>query len=131
MDVTWDRQLYRVAREGYLSAISETIPVGYRFLFIFLVTSIIYLFIYLFGVELIYNGVLVSGVQHSDSVLYVCVCSHICIYTHVYISIYSFSDSVPIIGYDKILSIVSVLYGRSLLFICFIYRSIYLLIPNS
>ena len=54
----------------YLSAISETIPVGYRFLFIFLVTSIIYLFIYLFGVELIYNVVLVSGVQQSNSVIH-------------------------------------------------------------
>ena len=55
----------------------------------------------------IYNVVLVSGVQQ-------------------YIYIFRF---VSIIGYYKILF--PVLYSRSLLFIYFIYSSVYLLIPDS
>ena len=47
------------------------------------------------GIHLIYNVVLASRVQQSGSVLY------------IYIYIYSFSDFFPIIGYYKILNIVS------------------------
>ena len=57
----------------------------------------------------IYNVVLVSGVQQ-----------------YIYIFFFRF---VSITGYYKILF--PVLYSRSLLFIYFIYSSVYLLIPNS
>ena len=43
------------------------------------------LILYLIEVELIYNTVLVLGVQHSDSVLYICI--YIYIYTHMSIYI--------------------------------------------
>ena len=41
----------------------------------------------LIGVEVIYNVVLVSDVQHSDSVIhiYVCVCVCVCVYIYMYI----------------------------------------------
>ena len=58
---------------------------------------------FLIDVQLIYNVVLVSGVQHSDSVehyIYTCVC----VYTHTHILFYRFFS---LIGYYKILYIVS------------------------
>ena len=58
-------------------------------------------------VQLIYNAVLVSGVQHSDSVIY------------IYIYLHSFSDSFPIYRVEF-----SVPYSRSLLIIYFIHRQI-------
>ena len=49
-------------------------------------------------VQLIYNVVLVSGVQQSDSVLYIYIHTHIhiCIHTCICICICSFSDSFPL-----------------------------------
>ena len=48
-----------------------------------------YMFIYLIEILLIYNIVLVSNVQQSNSViLYVCVC--VCVYRHIHIHIYFF-----------------------------------------
>ena len=72
-------------------------------------------------VELIYNVVFISAVKQSVSVVY--------IYKYTYI--YSFFRFFSIIGYYKILNIVPWLYSRSLLFIYFIFSSVYLLIPNS
>ena len=66
-------------------------------------------------VQLIYNIVLVSGVQQSDSVI------------HVFFRLFS------IIGYYKTLNTVPVLYSKSLLFIYLMYNSFFkpvlLLIP--
>ena len=70
----------------------------------------------LIEVELIYNVVLASGVQQSDAVLY----------TYIF-----FCRFFSITGYYKILNIVPVPYSRSLLFIYFIYSSLYLFIPSS
>ena len=71
---------------------------------------------------MIYNVVLVSGIQQSDLVL--------CIYIY-YICICSFSDSFPLEGITKYWVQFPVLYSRSLLVICFIYGNVYMLIPNS
>ena len=46
-----------------------------------------WIFKFFIKIELIYNGVLVSDIQQSDSVLYVSVC--------VYVYIYAFLDSFP------------------------------------
>ena len=57
---------------------------------------------------LIYSVVLVSVVQQSDSAI------------HIYVFFF-------VIDYYKIVNVVPVLYSRTLLFICFIYSSVYLL----
>ena len=49
----------------------------------------------------------------------------------IYIYMNSFSDSFLLWGDYKILSKFPVLYGNSLLVICFIFRSVYMLVPNS
>ena len=67
---------------------------------------------------MIYNVVLVSGVQQSDSVIYI----------HIFILFQIFS----IMVYHRILNIVlPVLYSRTLLFTHYIHNSLHLLIPNS
>ena len=50
---------------------------------------------FLIEVWMIYNVVLVSGVQQSDSVIYIYVyiCTYIYIYRHTHVYICSFSDS--------------------------------------
>ena len=58
--------------------------------------------------QLINKIELVSGVQQSDSAI------------HIYVFFF-------VIDYYKIVNIVPVLYSRTLLFICFIYSSVYLL----
>ena len=63
-------------------------------------------------VYLVYS---VSGVQCSDSVLY--------IHRHIHIFFFRFFS---LIGYYKILSIVACMCSRSLLVICFIYSNVYL-----
>ena len=52
-----------------------------------------------------YNIVLASDLQQSDSVLfiYMCVCVYIYIYIYIYINFFRFF---PLIGYYKILNIV-------------------------
>ena len=62
------------------------------------------------GVELIYNVVLVSGVQHSDSDIHIYVCMYmcVCVCVYIYINIYThthFFRFFSHIGYYKILSI--------------------------
>ena len=37
---------------------------------------------------MIYNIVLVSGIQQSDSVIHICVCVCVCVYVYIYIYIY-------------------------------------------
>ena len=49
------------------------------------------------------------------------------IYMYIYIYLIFFS----IMTYYRILNIAPMLYNRTLLFTCFIYNSLYLLIPNS
>ena len=73
-------------------------------------------FIYIFKLKLIYNAVLISAVQQSDSVI------------HIYSFLYSFPLWF-IIGYYCIWF--PVLYSRTLLFIHSIYTTLHLLIPNS
>ena len=68
---------------------------------------------------MIYKVVLGSGVQKSDSEIY--------IYTHSYIFFFIFFS---IKVFYRILQY-PVLYNRTLLFIYFIYNSLFLLIPNS
>ena len=65
--------------------------------------------------ELIYNVVLVSGVQHSDSVIH----------------IYSFSNSFPIQVITECGVEFPVVYGRSFLVICFVYSGMCMPIPTS
>ena len=66
-------------------------------------------------VQLTYNVGLVSGVQHSDSVIhtYICVCMYICLH--------SFLNSFPHIDYFRILSRVPCAIHQVLLVIYFIY----------
>ena len=64
---------------------------SYRLIHPFL--FLIYLFCFI-EVQLIYNAVLVSGVQHSNSVIHIYV--HICVCEYIYMYIYSFSDSFPL-----------------------------------
>ena len=72
--------------------------------------KVIYLFIYLFlKCKLIYNVVLVSAVQPSDSVMYIY--TYICIYIFFFrffstVGYYKVLSIVPCVGYYKVLSIV-------------------------
>ena len=72
-------------------------------------------FFFLVEVELIYNVVLVSGVQQSVSVM------------HIYIYIFFRFSSLE--GYLNILGTVPVLYNKTLLFI--FYSCVYMLLSNS
>ena len=63
---------------------------------------------------MIYNVVLVSGVQQSDSVIHIAIIFQILFHT----------------GYIRILIEFPVLYSRSLLITYFIYSSVYMLIPK-
>ena len=72
-------------------------------------------FIYLLEIQLIYNVVLVSGIQHNDSVIHI----------RIFLSIKA---------YYMILNAVPCAVSRTLfyIYICvYIYSSLYLLIPNS
>ena len=97
--------------------------------FVFLSIGCGHHFFFLIEVQLIYSVVLVSGVQQIDSVLYVYIYTHIYMYVHIHI--YILFRSFSIMVYYKVLNIVPVLYNRTLLFIYFIYSSVYILIPNS
>ena len=59
----------------------------------------------LIGVEVIYNVVLVSDVQHSDSVIHIYVCVCVCVCVYIYICIYFFRFF-SFVDYYKILNIV-------------------------
>ena len=79
-------------------------------------------------VQLIYNVVLVSGVQQSDSVIHI----YVYVYIYIYIYIYIYVLFQIIFPYRLLQEIeFSGLYSRSLLIIYFVYNSVYLLIPNS
>ena len=54
-----------------------------------------HLFKFYIGVQLI-NKVLVSGVQQSDSVIYIHIHTHTHTHTHTHARIYSFSNSFPV-----------------------------------
>ena len=75
-----------------------------------------FIILFFIDIQLVYNVVLVTGVQQeqSDSV------------TQISIFLRFFT----LIGYCEILSYFPVAYSRSLLVICFIYGSEYMLIPN-
>ena len=65
-------------------------------------SSFLFLFkIYFFEVQLIYNVVLVCGIQQSDSVSYIYMCLYIYIYIYIFFFIF-FS----IVVYYRILNIV-------------------------
>ena len=86
------------------------------FLSFFLSSSLPSIFI---GVQLIYNSVLGSGVQQSESVIYL----------SIYIT--SFLDSFPIWAITECWVEFPVLYSRSLLVICFIHCSVFVSSPIS
>ena len=67
-------------------------------------------------IQFICSVVLVSGVQQSDSVIYIYIRTHICIFFFIFFSLR---------GYYKILSIVPCAISRSLLFILYIVARIY------
>ena len=80
---------------------------------------LIFVLFFLIEVQLIYDVVLVSGVQQSDLV------------SHIYMFIFIFF---PILIYYKILAIVPWLYSRTFVVVVlfyFVYSSVCLLIPNS
>ena len=56
--------------------------------------------------------------------------THTHTHTYIYIYIYILFQILSIIGYDKVLSIVPVLYSGFLLFTYFIYSSTYLFAPR-
>ena len=89
--------------------VSESLPKGHRFHFI-----------YLIEVKLIYHVVLVSGVQESDSVI------------HIYIYIFFFRYF-SIIGYYKILNTLIVPCAMQQVLVVYhsIYNSLHLLVSNS
>ena len=51
-------------------------------------TEFLKIYCFFIEVELIYNVMLVSGIQHGDSDIHMCVCIYIYIYIYVYIYIY-------------------------------------------
>ena len=74
------------------------------------------------GVQLIYTAVLVSAVQQSESIIHI---------LYIYPLFFRFYSH---IGHYRVLSRVPcaiLLYSRSLLFVCFIYSSVYMSIPIS
>ena len=71
---------------------------------------------YFIEVELVYNVVLISGVQQSDSVI------HICTFFFIFFSV---------MVHHRILNIVPCAISRTLLFIHSLCNSLHLLIPNS
>ena len=78
--------------------------------------------LFLIEIQLIYNVVLVSGAQQSDSIIYIYThkyTTHTHTHTHTYTYIYL--DSFPLqVNTDiEYRSLCYVLYSRSLLFICF------------
>ena len=79
--------------------------------------------IYFMEVQLIYNFVLISAVQQSDSVI------DLCIYMHIYVCIYIYSIFFPVMAYDRILNRVPHAPQEDLIYS--IYSSSHLLIPNS
>ena len=52
--------------------------------------------IYFTEIQLIYNVVLVSAIQQSDSEMHMCVYAYIYIYIYIYVCIHSFSCSFPL-----------------------------------
>ena len=76
--------------------------------------------------KLFYNVVLVSGVEQSDSVIYIIYIMYICIYIYIYILF-------QVLFLYRLLQNIEfpMLYGRFLLVICYIYSSVYMLIPTS
>ena len=59
-----------------------------------------------------YNVVLISAMQQSDSVIYICVCVYIHMYVYVYICVYVYTHTfffkifLSIMAYYRILNIV-------------------------
>ena len=81
-------------------------------------------------IELLYNVVLVSSIQPSDSIM--CMYKYIYSYIRIYKYVYSFFfQSLPLKITTGCRVEFPVLYRRSLLIICFINSSVYILIPNS
>ena len=70
-------------------------------------------------IQLIYNVVLVSGVQQRDSVVQICV--YVCVRVCIYVFTFSF-----ITRFYKILSITFMLHRKSWRVICFLYSSAYI-----
>ena len=88
------------------------------------------LFIYLcIELQLIYNTVLVSGVQQSDSVIHTHTYMYMYVYIYIYIYIYIFKGYFPLQVLRDIVQF-PVVYSKSLLVIYFIYSCMYLLIPT-
>ena len=69
---------------------------------------------YFMKIQLIYNSMLLSGVQQQDSIIHI-----------------NFSDSFPLWVIIRHQAQLSVLDSRSLLAICFIHSRVYVLIPDS
>ena len=76
---------------------------------------------------------LVSCVQHSDSVLFIYICIYIYSYIYICIHIYTHILFQILFSYRLLQNIEysSLCYSMSLLFIYFIYSSVYMLISTS